>query len=144
MASQYEWHSYCSSIWKYDNQCFWDALWLYYSTCVHNYGGTFARVTNWTLSQVCPVIHHRQSEHVLCLTIVKFDMMSLKTAILNVEWDEKKRRDILLKDFEARLTVMWWLLIWKEGTSSTNVKDFLHDITTNFLRMVTTQLILNE
>ena len=46
MASQFEWHSYCSSIWKYDNQCFWDALWLYYSTCVHNYGGTFARVTN--------------------------------------------------------------------------------------------------
>ena len=52
MASQYEWHTYCSSIWKYDNQCFWDALWLYYSTCVYNYGGTFAQATNWTLSQV--------------------------------------------------------------------------------------------
>ena len=54
MASQYEWHSYCSSIWKYDNQCFWDALWLYYSTCVHNYGGTFAWVTNWTLKWMLP------------------------------------------------------------------------------------------
>ena len=52
MASQYEWHSYCSLIWKYDKQCFWEALWLYYFTCVHNYGGTFAWVTNWTLSQV--------------------------------------------------------------------------------------------
>ena len=52
VARQYEWHSYCSSIWKYDNQCFWDALWLSYSTCVHNYGGTFAQVTNWTMSQV--------------------------------------------------------------------------------------------
>ena len=52
MASQYEWHSYCSLTWKYDNQCFWDALWLYYSTSVYNYVGSFVQVTNWTLSQV--------------------------------------------------------------------------------------------
>ena len=35
MASQYEWHSYCSSIWKYDNQCFgmhFDFIILHVST----------------------------------------------------------------------------------------------------------------
>ena len=40
MAKQYEWHSYCSSILKYDNQCFWDALWLYYSTVVLKWNAT--------------------------------------------------------------------------------------------------------
>ena len=63
MASQYEWHLYCSSIWKYDNQCFWDALWLYYSMCVHNYGGTLAQVRNWTLSQMLAVMWKWNVEH---------------------------------------------------------------------------------
>ena len=67
MASQYEWHSYCSSTWKYDNQCFWDAIWLYNSTSVYNYVGSFVQVTNWTLSQVLfPVLWSTKLLYLAC------------------------------------------------------------------------------
>ena len=53
MTSQYGWCSYCSSVWDFDNQCFWDAHQLYYFTSVDNCGGTFAWITHWTPFQVC-------------------------------------------------------------------------------------------
>jgi len=55
MTSQYDWCSYCSTVWNFDNQYFWHAHRLYYSTSVDNYGGTFGWVTNWTLPQVWPL-----------------------------------------------------------------------------------------
>ena len=52
MTNQYDLCSYCSSIWKFDNQCFQDAGRLNYSTSINNYVGTFVWVTNHTLFQV--------------------------------------------------------------------------------------------